>query len=125
MLGSQHNRANILVGAGRFLGDAAGRGTADENALRGQIVLDLAPAPLLERGVARHGAAGAVAGRRKRLLLGGSLAHQNLRAGAHAAANQHRLADRAQRRRQALVAWAEGAGGALAMHEQLAPLAVD
>ena len=85
--------ADVLVGARRLLGDAAHRGAADEDASLGKIVDDLASAPLLERGMARQRPAGAVAGRRERLVFSRRLADQNVRAGAHAAADEHRLAD--------------------------------
>src|SRR5512139_2091145 len=49
MLGGSNNRSDVLVGAGRLLGDATRRRASDENALRPQIVLDLASTPLLER----------------------------------------------------------------------------
>ena len=63
MLGRGHDRTHVLVGAGRLFGHASGRRTPDQDALRRQIIHDLAPAPLLERGMARHRAAGTMAGR--------------------------------------------------------------
>jgi hypothetical protein len=75
--------------------------------------------------VAAHGAAGAVAGRAEGAFHAAGQAGEDIGAGAHAAADQHRLAGRAQFRRQLGMARAEGARGALAMHEQAAPAPVD
>jgi len=52
MLGGRHHCTNVLIGAGRLLGDAARGGTADEDSLRREVVDDLAPAPALEGAVA-------------------------------------------------------------------------
>ena len=52
MLGGGHHCTNVLIRAGRLLGDAAGRGAADQNPFRCEVVDDLAPAPALEGGVA-------------------------------------------------------------------------
>src|SRR6516165_3929920 len=52
VLGGGHNGTDILIRAGRLLGDAAGRGAADQNPFRRKVVDDLAPAPALEGGVA-------------------------------------------------------------------------
>ena len=126
MLGGGHDRADVLVGAGRLLGDAAGRRAADQNALRRKIVDDLAAAPLLERGMARQRTAGAVAGGGEGLLLGRSSRRPECTSPSPCC---RRSAPAGRRRRsavgQAFVAGPEGAGRALAMNEQLAPLAVD
>jgi hypothetical protein len=124
VLSRQHHRIDILVGAGHLFRDAAGRWAANEDALRRQIVLDGAAAPLLERRMARYGAACSVARRRERLLLGGRRAGQDVGARPHAAADEHRLADGAKRGRQAFVAGAESSGRALAMNEKRAALSV-
>src|SRR6516162_5469194 len=52
MLRGGHYGTDVLVRAGRLLGDAAGRGAADQNPFRREVVDDLAPAPALEGGVA-------------------------------------------------------------------------
>jgi hypothetical protein len=54
-----------IIGPRGFLGDAAGRGRADQCALCRKIVDDLAAAPLLERGMARERAASPVRCRRE------------------------------------------------------------
>src|SRR5438046_6723571 len=69
LLRRRHYGADVLVGAGRFLRDAARGGATDHDPLRGQIVDDFAAAPLLERGVARERAARAVAGGSERFSL--------------------------------------------------------
>ena len=69
MLGRGYDRTDVLVGAGRLLGDAARRWASDDDALRGKIIDDLAAAPLLERGVARQRPSGAVARRGERLAF--------------------------------------------------------
>src|SRR5512139_663454 len=125
ILGRGDDGAHVLVRAGRLLGDAARRRAADHYALCRQIVLDLPPAPLLERGVAGHGAAGAVTGGRKGLLLARCLPGQDVRARPHAAPDEHRLADRTKRGGQAFMAGTEGPRCAFAMHEKQAVLAVD
>ena len=125
MLGRRHDRAHVLVGARRLFGDAAGRRAPDQDALRCKVIDDLAPAPLLERGMAGHRTAGAVARGRESLFLAGCLAHENVRARPHAAADKHRLADGTQRLGQAFMTGPEGPGRAFAMNEQLAPLSVD
>ena len=58
-------------------------------------------------------------------ILGSRLAHQNVRARPHAAANEHRLTDRTKHRGQAFVAGPEGAGGAFSVGEQLSPSALN
>src|SRR6516165_2808350 len=50
--GGGHHGTDILIRAGRLLGDAAARGAADQNPFRCEVVDDLAPAPALEGGVA-------------------------------------------------------------------------
>src|SRR5665811_547429 len=57
------------VGAGGLFGDTSGRRALDQDALRRKLIHDLASAPLFEGRVAGHCTPGAVAGRRKRLLL--------------------------------------------------------
>ena len=125
VLGCSDDRIHVLIGTGRLLGDTARRRRADQNSLRCEIIDDLAPAPLPERGMAGHRAAGAVACRREGLLLGRRLAHQDVRAGPHAAADQHRLSDRTQRLGKRLVTGSEGAGRAFAMNEQITVLSID
>ena len=58
-------------------------------------------------------------------ILAFGRAGQDVRAGPHAAADDHRLADVAVTRRQFGMTRAEGARGALAMHVQQAALAGD
>jgi hypothetical protein len=125
MLGCSDNCANVLVRAGRLLGDTARGRAADQNALRRQFILDFASAPLLKRRMALHRTAGAMAGGRECLLLGRDLTDKNIRGGSHAAADQNRLPDRTKRCRQTFVTGTEGARRTFSVNKQLATLAVD
>ena len=98
----------FLVGTRRLLGDTAHRRTPDENTSRCKVVYDLASAPLLKRGVPRKRPSGAVACRGKRLGFGRRFADQNIGAGAHAAADKHRLANGAQCFGQAFMSGPKG-----------------
>ena len=57
-----------------------------------KLIHDLASAPLLKRRMPRQRPSGAVARGSERFVFGRRLADQNVRAGPHAAADQHRLA---------------------------------
>jgi DNA polymerase/3'-5' exonuclease PolX len=117
LLGRGHDRTHVLVGAGRLLGDAAHRWAFDDDATLGKLIHDLAAAPLLERGVPRQRPSGAVARRGERLAFSRRLGDQNIRTGAHAAADEHRLTHRAQCVGQAWVPGTECPGRALAVNE--------
>ena len=54
LLGRGNDRGYVLVGARRFLGDAAHRRAFNDDAPFCKIIDDLASAPLLERGVPRQ-----------------------------------------------------------------------
>jgi hypothetical protein len=56
------DRGHVLVRSRSFLRDAAGRGAADNNALAGQMINHLAPAPLFTRLITAHLAAGVMTG---------------------------------------------------------------
>src|SRR3990167_598897 len=56
VFGRGYDHADVLVGAGRLLGDPSRRGTLDQDSLRGEVVDDLTAAPLLERSMAGKGA---------------------------------------------------------------------
>ena len=57
------NRFDVLVGARRLLRDATGRRAPYQNAIRGEIIDNLAATPELERCMAGEATPGAVAGR--------------------------------------------------------------
>ena len=78
MLGRGYDDTDVLIGAGRFFGDAPRRGALDQDSLRGEVVDDLAAAPLPERSMAGKGAARAMARRREGLLFGRRLADENV-----------------------------------------------
>src|SRR4029450_126741 len=90
-----------------------------------QVIDDLAPAPLLERGVPRQGATCAMARRAEGFRLASRQADEDVRTRAHAAADEYRLAGGAKRFRQAGMTRSERARCALAVNEQLLRLAVD
>ena len=69
VLGCSNDRIGVFIGTGRLLGDTARGRRADQNSLQGEIIDDLAPAPLPERGMAGHRAAGSVTCRREGPLL--------------------------------------------------------
>ena len=75
--GRRDDCAHVLVGARRLLRDPAARRAADQYALRGEVVHDLASAPPLESGMARKRTASAVARRSEGFRLGGFHADQN------------------------------------------------
>src|SRR5450830_1633607 len=70
-LGGIDHRRHVLVGAGRFFGDAALGRTADQDAAARQFVHHLLALPDLRRRVSTHGTARAMAGRSECQRTGG------------------------------------------------------
>ena len=100
-------------------GWAASRRAANQNALRRQIVLIRAPAPLLERRMARHCAPALWQADGNALLLCCRRAGQDLGPRTHAGADQHRLADCGKARPAGFLSRVAGAS---AMYEKRALL---
>jgi hypothetical protein len=125
MLGRSDHGADVLVGAGCFLGDSAQRRRSDENAGCREIIDDLAAAPSLERCVAGERPAGAMTRRGERFRFARRFADENVGTRPHAAADENRLADRKQVRGQAFVTGPKGSRRAFAVNEQFPPLSVD
>src|SRR5215468_10211416 len=63
------HRADVLVSARRLFGHAAHRGAEDDDSAAGQVIDHRASLPLLQRLMAAHGAARAVARRAERTLF--------------------------------------------------------
>src|SRR6266536_3681323 len=124
--GGIDDRGHVLVSAGRLLGDAAQRWTADEDATRRKLVDHPASLPVPRRLGAAHAAAGAVTrGSERRLAAALTCSGKDVRRRPHAAADQHRLAGFGERARQFRVTGTECARRALAMNEESPPAAVD
>ena len=100
----------ITVRSGkRRLIDAV-RHAADENAALRQLVDDAAALPMTLRLVTAHFTARAVTRRRERFAHAAFRADENVRRGSHRPADQHRLADLGELRRQIGMARTLGAG---------------
>jgi hypothetical protein len=114
-VGRVDHRRDVLVRARRLLRGAAIGAAADEDAARGELVDEVAPAPVAQRLVATHRAPGAVTGRpegERHAPLGSG---EHVRARAHAAADEHGLAEIAKQDRERGVARAPGSRRALAI----------
>ena len=125
MLGGSDDRAHVFVGTGRFFGDPTHRRASDKNTLSSKLIDDLAAAPMLRGRMPGHGATCSVTCGREGTLLGGRQACQDVRARSHAAADEHRLPDRAQGVGQARVSRPECARRALAVDEEITALLAD
>src|SRR5690606_17192441 len=117
--------AHVLVGERRFLGDAAHRRAADEDAAARELFHDVAAAPRPLRLMSAHRSARAVARRAERQRVGFARAAEHVRRGAHRAADEHRLTDASELRRKVRVPGPEGARRTLAVNVKLLLLAVD
>src|SRR6516225_273586 len=115
----------VLVGPGRFFGDAAHRRALDDNAARTQLVDHLSAMPLLQRLMPAQTPPGAMAGRGECSLGPYRRSDHNRRRGAHAAADEHGLPSGSEGIRQVRMVRAESAGGTLAMDEEAPARASD
>ena len=90
------DRGNILVGAGRFLGDAAHRGALDDDAALAELVDERPSVPLLQGLMPAQSSAGAVTGGGESVLRAQRRADHDRRRSSHAAADENRLAGTAK-----------------------------
>src|ERR1035437_1754113 len=117
-IGRVDDGRDVFVSAGGLFSDAARRGTPDDNAAARELVDHLPAAPLLQRLMPAHAPAGAMARRPERSRETVGCSHEDVRRGAHGAADQDGLPDRGKRRRQIRMAWPERSRRTLAMHEE-------
>ena len=114
-----NDERHVLVGSGRFLCNFTHRLPSDENALAGKVVDYLAPLPLADGFMPAHGSTCAVNSRAEGIAFARSHAGQNKRRGAHAAANQYRLADMPKLGRQVRMGRAERACRTLSVNVKI------
>src|SRR5262249_59993466 len=91
-IGRVNHCADILISARRLFGHAAHRGAANDDSAAGQVIDHLPAFPLLQRLMAAHRAARAVARRAEGTLLTFARSGQDVRRRAHRATDQYRLA---------------------------------
>src|SRR5439155_20823000 len=114
-----YHRVDVLVGAARLFGEPRVRRRAHVDAVRQEAPFEVATRELLPRLRPAHRPSAAVSG----AVEGGRPARdagEEIRPGLHAAADDHRLAGLRIFRRETRHAGAEGARGALPMHQELA-----
>src|SRR3990172_4243733 len=116
---------HVLVGLGDFFGDAFAALGLDVDALLFQPLAGIAGGVAVLGGGAAHAAAGAVADGAESLPHRALGADEDVGGGAHGAGDPDRLADGAVARRHFGPPGGIGAGGALAVDEHFALLAVD
>src|SRR6266516_4091143 len=115
---------DVFISWAGFLGQTCPRCTPNVNAARFEIALELFAVPLFARLGAAHGAAAPVR-RAEESFRARRCAHEQIRAGLHAAADDHRLAYLSVTRGHFLVSWPERARRAFAVHEQILFFSID